>query len=193
MVTNYTQQKKNGMRLFFGSAGCKRCHGGALFSDHKFHAIGLPSFGPGRTRQFDPVVRDVGRMGSTDRLADAYRFRTPTLRNVALTGPYGHNGAYPTIEGMVRHHLDPIGSYEKWEPSDAKLPEAKWLFKLDFISLQNKRELNRLKSKIDITPIKLKDQQVKDLVAFLHSLTGTQSIQGRLGKPVRVPSGLKVD
>jgi hypothetical protein len=64
----------------------------------------------GRTRRFDPYVRDVGRMAESNRLEDAYRFRTPMLRNVALTGPWGHNGAYATLEGIVRHHLDPVAS-----------------------------------------------------------------------------------
>ncbi|MEL6206267.1 MAG: cytochrome c peroxidase, partial [Pseudomonadota bacterium] len=99
--------QRRGLGLFYGEAGCAACHAGPLLTDQQFHALGLPQFGPGRTRQWDPVVRDVGRMAETNRLEDAYRFRTPSLRNVALTAPYGHNGAYPTLEGMIRHHLDP--------------------------------------------------------------------------------------
>ncbi len=95
------------MELFFGAAKCSSCHSGKLLTDQKFHALALPAFGPGRTRRFDPMVRDVGRMGESDDIKDAYRFRTPMLRNVALTAPYGHNGAYPTLTAMVRHHLNP--------------------------------------------------------------------------------------
>ena len=82
-------------------------------SDQKFHALALPAFGPGKTRRFDLQPRDVGHMGESNRIEDAYRFRTPMLRNIALTAPYGHNGAYPTLEGIVRHHLDPLTALDR--------------------------------------------------------------------------------
>ena len=66
-------------------------------------------------------------MGESDRLEDAYRFRTPMLRNVELTAPYGHNGAYPTLEGIVRHHLNPLGELDAWTTDNARLPKATWL------------------------------------------------------------------
>ena len=185
--------EKHGMELFFGKAKCATCHAGKLFSDQKFHALALPHFGPGRTRLFDPYVRDVGHMGESDRLEDAYRFRTPQLRNVELTGPYGHNGAYATLEGIVRHHLDPAAAWKTWQPEQANLPDVPWLAAVDFVSLHDKRERTRLQSKIDIQPIELQSDEVGALIAFLKSLTGTDSINGRLGKPTSVPSGLKVD
>ena len=55
------ETERAGMALFFGPAGCSTCHSGKLFTDHDFHALALPHFGPGRTRRFDPYVRDVGR------------------------------------------------------------------------------------------------------------------------------------
>jgi cytochrome c peroxidase len=54
--------------------GLRSCHSGQLMSDQGFHALALPHFGPGRTRVFDPYVRDVGRMAESNRLEDAYRF-----------------------------------------------------------------------------------------------------------------------
>ena len=119
-----TPDQKAGLALFYGEAGCAACHAGPLLTDHKFHALMLPHFGPGKTRQWDPIVRDVGRMGASDRLEDAYRFRTPSLRNVALTAPYGHNGAYATLEGIVRHHLDARAGFQDWQPQMAALPEV---------------------------------------------------------------------
>jgi len=106
--TPLPEDAMRGMELFFGKATCANCHTGPLFTDQAFHAIALPAFGPGRTRRFDPMPRDVGRMGESDALEDAYRFKTPSLRNVALTAPYGHNGAYATLEAMIRHKSDPI-------------------------------------------------------------------------------------
>ena len=188
-----TPAQRRGMELFFGEAGCADCHSGKLLSDQEFHAIGLPQFGPGRTRRFDPMPRDVGRMAETDRLEDAYRFRTPGLRNVALTAPYGHNGAYATLEGIVRQHLDPLAARAAWRPGAVELPEFPGLAGVDFISLQDAREQARQVAAIDIEPRALSDAQVADILAFLHALTGAESTEGRLGRPESVPSGLAVD
>lgn len=186
-----TQQK--GAALFYGKADCVACHSGPLLTDHDFHALALPHFGPGRTRRWDPVVRDVGRMAASDRLVDAYRFRTPSLRNIALTAPYGHNGAYPDLKGIVKHHLQPQASLANWDRKLADLPDVPWLAAADFRPFDDPREQDRLAAAIDITPIRLSDAEIDQLIAFLHSLTGTKSIAGRLGRPARVPSGLQVD
>lgn len=184
---------ERGRKLFFGKAGCAQCHRGPLFTDHAFHAIGLPSFGPGRTRRFDPHARDVGRMAETDRLEDAYRFRTPSLRNVALTAPYGHNGAWPTLEGIIRQHLDPEKASAAWIPAMADLPAVPWLASVDFVIREDNREMARQAAKIDIEPITLDDRQIQDLIAFLHTLTGKSAHKPPLGRPKTVPSGLPVD
>ncbi len=191
--TALTAQQKAGLELFYGEAGCASCHSGALLTDQEFHALALPHFGPGRTRQWDPIVRDVGRMAASDRLEDAYRFRTPSLRNVALTAPYGHNGAYATLEGIVRHHLDPIEGFAAWTPKLVSLPDAPWLAKTDFLPLEDTRERERLASRVDLAPVELSDVEAAQLVSFLHALTGTESLKGRLGRPDRVPSGLEID
>ncbi|MEP6064363.1 MAG: cytochrome c peroxidase [Paracoccaceae bacterium] len=165
-----------GLKLFFGAGGCSECHSGKLLSDQKFHALTLPPFGPGRTRMFDPYARDVGRMGETDRIEDAYRFRTPMLRNVALTGPYGHNGAFPTLEAMIKHHLDPVASFQAWRPAKAQLPDVPWLAATDFVIWQDSREMQRQSRVRDVHIKQMRDDEVADLVAFMHALTGTDSI-----------------
>ncbi len=188
-----TTSEKQGLDIFYGKGRCSKCHSGKLLTDHNFHALGLPHFGPGRTRRFDPIVRDVGRMGKSDQLEDAYRFRTPSLRNVALTAPYGHNGAYPTLQGIIRHHLDPQKAYSRWKTKDANLPFAPWLEATDFVSFEDRREQARLRAKQDIHSIDLAASEINNLVFFLKSLTGTISLSGNFGKPDRVPSGLGVD
>ena len=184
-----------GKDLFYGEAGCAACHSGPLLTDHAFHALALPQFGPGRTRRFDPYARDVGRMGETDLLEDAYRFRTPSLRNVALTAPYGHNGAYPTLEAMVRHHAAPAQMRAAWTPKLARLPEVPWLAAVDFVIQQDRLEAARHGAVLDIAPVALSDGDVADLVAFLGALTGDAAGRGAfgLGVPGHVPSGLPVD
>ncbi len=191
--TALREEAERGRQLFFGEAGCSTCHSGPLLTDQKFHALGLPAFGPGRTRVFDPMPRDVGRMGETDLLEDAYRFRTPSLRNVALTAPYGHNGAFATLEGIVRHHLDPLSSGATWQMAEAALPAVPWLAEGDFLIRQDRHEMARQAQALDIVPIALDDRAVADLVAFLHALTGAAVKDRPLGRPDHVPSGLPVD
>ena len=185
--------EKRGMDLFYGKANCSSCHSGALFTDHDFYALAIPPFGPGRTRTFDPYARDVGRMAETDRIEDAYRFRTPSLKNIALTAPYGHNGAYPNLYGIIKHHLAPQKSFDDWEPTLANLPKVDWLTKVDFLVQDNSFEMARVRNKIDIAPVELKEAEIYELIAFLGSLTGETVEKFTFGIPTEVPSGLSID
>ena len=184
---------ERGRQLFFGAARCAQCHNGPLLSDQDFHAMALPPFGPGRTRVWDPMPRDVGRMGATDDLEDAYRFRTPPLRNVALTAPYGHNGAYDSLRDMVRHMADPVTMRAQWVPEKAALPQVPWLQEVDFVIQSDRLEMARHAATLDVRPVSLSDDQVDDIVAFLDSLTGVTALERPLGRPESVPSGLPVD
>ncbi len=192
-VTALNAEQKDGLDLFFGAAGCANCHSGKFFTDHEFHALALPQFGPGRTRQFDPYARDRGRINKSNRIEDAYRFRTPSLRNAAETAPYGHNGAYASLDGMVRHHLDPLNALKNWDRTQLVLPKDERFERSDFIIFEDRREMARLMRQIDIQPLNLADSDIDALVAFLGALTDRQSLRGRLGKPDSVPSGLPVD
>ena len=183
----------DGMNLFFGKAGCSSCHGGPFLTDQEFYALALPPLGPGRTRLFDLHARDVGRLAETDRIEDAYRFRTPSLRNVALTAPYGHNGAYSDLRGVIEHHLDPLGSLDDWRRDQVDLPSVPWLDELDFIVHEDRLEMERYRNFLDIRPVSLENDEIDAIVAFMHALTGRESVNGRLGRPERVPSGLPVD
>lgn len=186
-------KQQRGMVLFNGAAQCYTCHSGALFSSQQFKALALPAFGPGRTRAFDPIPRDVGRMGESDRLEDAYRFRVPMLRNVALTAPYGHNGAYRTLQQMVKHHMDPLQSRQQWMQQKVTLPAAPWLAPTDFIITTDQLEMARQRNKVDINIPQLDTNAIDDLVAFLHALTGRQAASVDFYVPPEVPSGLPVD
>lgn len=182
-----------GAKIFYGKGNCDSCHSGSLLSDQMFHALGLPPFGPGRTRRFDPMVRDVGRMAESDALEDAYRFRTPMLRNVALTAPYGHNGAYPGLEDIIRQHLEPKRSWTIWTQKMAALPLIPWVSNIDFVVWQDQRELHRQQQALDIQSVDLSDNEIQELVDFLGSLTGSSLDKPVFGVPKRVPSGLSID
>lgn len=182
-----------GLDLFYGEANCASCHSGRLLTDQKFHALGLPVFGPGRTRRYDPIPRDTGRLAESNLLEDNYRFRTPSLRNVELTGPYGHNGAYQTLRQIIEHHLNPAQSRENWEISLAALPDITGLNKTDLIVVHDKREMARYNAKLDIESQSLQTDQINALVAFLKSLTGSTARSTADNAPDTVPSGLPVD
>lgn len=79
---------KKGLELFRGEAKCIECHNGPMLSDGKFHRIGFSE-------------DDIGREKVTGRKDDRYRFRTPSLRNVANTEPYMHNGTVSSLDRIV--------------------------------------------------------------------------------------------
>lgn len=179
-----------GMELFYGDAGCSTCHAGRFQTDHKFHAIAMPQIGPGKAARFESHARDTGRMRVTGRIEDAYAFRTPPLRNIAQTAPYGHTGAYATLEGVVRHHLDPITSLRSYDLAQAIMPG---FAADDFRIMSDPAEVDAIAAANSLAPVDLTDSQVADILAFLEALTDPQSLRGALGVPANVPSGLTVD
>lgn len=183
--------QRRGMELFYGEAGCSGCHAGTFQTDHAFHAIAMPQLGPGKAARFESHARDEGRMRVTGVLEDAYAFRTPSLRNVAHTAPYGHAGAYSTLEAVVRHHLDPVESLYAYDRRQAILPALEGAS--DWRVMDDPRELAAVAEANDLEPVNLGDDQIADILAFLDALTDPSSLEGRLGIPQTVPSGLPVD
>ena len=104
-----SKEARAGLDLFLGRGQWATCHSGRFQTDHRFHAIAMPQIGPGKG-DGEYGNHDFGRERVTKNESDRYKFRTPSLRNVALTAPYGHCGAYPDLESVIRHHLDPGGS-----------------------------------------------------------------------------------
>jgi len=172
-------EQLRGMALFQGKAGCAACHSGPFQTDHGFHAIGLPQIGPGKGH--GPDHADHGRGAITGDPADRYRFRTPSLRNVALTAPYGHSGAIPTLEAMIRHHLDPMTALAEYlDPPEGIAPGA----------MEDFDEVLAIAAASEITPVVLSDRDIAALIAFLGALTDRSFETERLQAPLRVPSGL---
>ena len=184
-------QAEAGKQLFYGDAGCATCHSGLFQTDHQFHAIAMPQIGPGKAAGFERHQRDEGRMRVTGNLADAYAFRTPSLRNVAHTNPYGHSGAYGTLEEVVRHHLDPVGSLNAYLEASAVLPVK--VGKNDFAVMRNPEEVAKIAAANALASVDLDEQEIGEIIAFLNALTDPQSLKGALGIPTSVPSGLPLD
>jgi cytochrome c peroxidase len=99
---------KRGFALFEGKGNCVKCHEGFNFTDNGFHNIGLKSAG-GEV--------DVGRFAQRPIKAVYGAFRTPTLRDVELTAPYMHDGAYRTLEEVVEHYDRGGDSVEHLSPN----------------------------------------------------------------------------
>ena len=179
----------NGMKLFYGKAGCSDCHSGVFQTDHAFHAIAIPQIGPGKGDGFDGH-EDFGRERVTNAIQDRYKFRTPTLRNIALTGPWGHDGAYNTLQGIVKHHLNPIKGILNYDRNQAVLPSRTDLDATDFIVMDDSTRVGYIATANELDPEKLKGKELQYLIDFLHALTDPAAVDLRRDVPKKVPSGL---
>jgi cytochrome c peroxidase len=180
-----------GLGLFYGEAGCAACHSGPLLTDHGFHAMGTPQVGPGKAERFETHQLDVGRMRVTGRAEDAYAFRTPSLRNVARTGPWGHAGAHDELAAFLSHHADPVAGLENYEPQ-AVLPALEGT-KPDWTVMERAALRAEIAATVTRPAVALTEMEIADLLAFLDTLTDEAAIAGRLGIPESVPSGLPVE
>jgi Cytochrome c peroxidase len=135
---------------------------------------------------------DFGRDQVTGNPADRYRFRTPSLRNVTITGPWGHDGAYNTLEGILRHHIDAVNRLQAYDVGQAVLPSRSDLDAADFNIHNDPASRAALAGSIELGPIQLSDEDVAALIEFLHALADTASLDLRSTVPMRVPSGLPI-
>ncbi|MFT5107082.1 MAG: cytochrome c peroxidase [Verrucomicrobiales bacterium] len=182
---------QRGMALFYGKAGCATCHSGKFQTDHDFYAIAMPQIGPGKGDGASGR-EDFGFGRETGDEEDHYKFRTLSLRNVALTGPWGHSGAYNTLEAVVRHHLDPVTNLNSYDQSQAALPSRADLDALDFSVMNDPALRANIAAANQLEPVSLSEPEIDDLMAFLHALTDPASIDLRDTVPMTVPSDLPV-
>ncbi len=125
---------KRGFTIFNGKGTCNKCHFGADFTTHEFRNIGLFN---GKN------LNDSGRSNISAKTEDIGKFKTPSLRNIAITAPYMHNGMFKTLEQVIEFYND----------SKKIVPNA-----INKDSLLEK-------------PLNLTRQEKSDLKAFLVSLT----------------------
>ena len=177
-----------GLELFYGPAGCAACHAGPALTDQGFHAMGQPQIGPGKAARFESHQRDEGRFRVTGQAADLHAFRTPSLRNVAATGPWGHAGAFDDLRAFLRYHADPA-SGEAAAPVLPELPGAA----PDNAVWEDDVQRDEILAARRTPPVPLSEAQIDQLLAFLNSLTDPVALAGRMGIPDAVPSGLPVE
>jgi cytochrome c peroxidase len=121
-LVQLTPQEQRGLELFITEhdpvrglrgADCFHCHGGNLFSNHQFKNNGL-----------EEHTDDLGRMEVTGIETDRGKFKVPTLRNVALTAPYMHDGRFTTLEEVIEHYNSKLHRSGNLDPNLAKHPET---------------------------------------------------------------------
>lgn len=100
-------EAKQGMDLFLGDAGCVRCHQGPLLSDGKFYRLGIG-------------VGDEGLGGITKDGKDRGKFRTPSLRNIAQTAPYMHDGSKKSLYDVVEFYYRGVPAGSSDSPVDVE-------------------------------------------------------------------------
>lgn len=154
-----TAGQKDGLELFIGKAGCVACHTGPLLSDFDMHVLGAPQEGIGR----DSTPGDD--LGWGEHGGTPYSFRTPPLRQVALTAPYFHAGTHATLPDVLRFK-------NRGQSAHPSVPDGD----LD----------------ADAGPLGLSEPELARLADFLLALTDTLTIQGPLfHAPAALPSGLE--
>jgi cytochrome c peroxidase len=154
-----TPQERRGMQAF-DAAGCTLCHSGPMLSDFALHAEGVAEH---------PLLAEA------DPGAGQFRFRTPSLRNVALTSPYMHNGTIETLEQVLRFYdlrrsENPNVAERPRRPTDIVEGGPSASLDWDFRFLND-----------------MNDQDIQDILAFLDTLTDPDFDRTI---PQRVPSGL---
>ena len=148
-----TVQQRRGMALFrSGQTNCSRCHVPPTFTEPTFRRVAVPDL--------DGGFSDPGRMLATEYIADEFAFKVPTLRNIALTAPYMHNGRFESLEAVIDFYSQGGGP---GLVDDAPGTDV-W-----------------------VRGFEISDDEVADLVAFLFALTD-ESARPRI--PESVPSGL---
>ncbi|MBB5636920.1 cytochrome c peroxidase [Pedobacter cryoconitis] len=139
-------QEIQGLHLFRTKARCMNCHNGKYLTDEDFHNIGLTYY----KREYE----DLGRYLITGKPEDTGKFRTPSLRDVMNTSPWMHNGLLDNMTGIINlyntgmHMMNPS---EKEAAADHLFPRTDKL----------------------LQPLKLTDQEIKAIVAFMNAVTAT--------------------
>ena len=168
----------------FMAARCSICHNGAAFTDNQFHNVAVAQFGPGAGDGSD-LRDDFGRMRVTGNAADKYAFRTPPLRNVELTGPWGHDGAFADLRGFIDHYSESDLKLRNYDVNQLEpLLRGTLLHTSDDILATR----DPLLAGVVFTP-----QQVDDVTEFMRALTDPAAKDLSRVTPSRVPSRLPID
>lgn len=176
--TAISESAKRGAILFFddisnGGANCASCHSGDFYTDEKYYVLATPQIGRGKGNNNGTLTNDdFGRFRESSIATDKYAFRTPTLLNVEVTGPWGHAGAYTSLEAVTRHMLNPSTAISNYDVNqlDSNIQSADMLtntqFALDQLTANRTANVTNVHRNVAFT-----EGNVVDLVEFMKSLT----------------------
>ena len=179
-----TEQQLRGARIFMTTGRCSQCHNGPALTDSKFHNVLTPQVGPGFGNGADGHD-DFGRFRQTGNVKHKYQFRTPPLRNVELTAPYGHDGAITSLRAWVDHYSSSNTKLRTYDVSQLE-PLLQGTLQPTADSIFRTRD-SKLRDLV------LTSADVDDVTEFLKSLTDNAARDMAAFAPVTVPSGLPVD
>ncbi|WP_420152230.1 cytochrome-c peroxidase [Siphonobacter sp.] len=154
-----------GMKLF-ESKGCKSCHAGELFTDGSFRNNGLPKFERTKVvyvngKPMLQVVIDEGRYNVTKQESDRFKFKVPSLRNIAESLPYTHDGRFTKLQEMLDHYASGVQDTPNLDP----------------LLKQNGR-----------LGISMTADEKRKIIAFLNTLTDTEFLKDqRFAEPAGFP------
>ncbi len=153
--------EKRGYAIFIGKARCSQCHRQPLFTDEKYHNTGVG---------WDGSRVDLGRYLVTGKTADIGAFKTPTLREIDLTGPYMHNGAFATLEETIEFY-DRGGISNPFLDVEMKRSTRTLEQVLAYYEV-GKDDREGPNPGIELAKLNLSKQERVDLAAFLRALNG---------------------
>jgi cytochrome c peroxidase len=177
-----TPQQLEGARTFL-TLKCALCHNGPTLTDDKFHDVAVAQIGPGQG-EGTQLRDDFGRMNVTGNPADRYLFRTTPLRNVELTGPYGHDGSVMTLQGFIEHYSESDAKLHAYDPSQLE-PALRNTVLGDATDILAQRDT--LLNGVVLTP-----DLVNKLMVYMSALTDPRARDLLHLIPRHVPSGLPV-
>lgn len=177
-----TPAQLEGARTFL-TLKCSVCHNGPTLSDDQFHDVAVAQIGPGQGEGME-LRDDFGRMNVTGDPADQYRFRTSPLRNIELTGPYGHDGAFVSLRAFIEHYSESDVKLATYDPSQLE-PALRGTVLPNAASILAQRDT--LLNGVVLTPA-----VVDQLMAYMSALTDPRARDLTRLKPKRVPSGLSI-
>lgn len=178
-----TTRQLEGAQTFL-TLKCSICHAGSTFSDEKFHNVAVAQVGPGQGN--GPSLRDdFGRMNVTGLAEERYRFRSTPLRNVELTGPYGHDGAITTLREFIEHYSESDKKLLAFNTSQLE-PLLQRTLVDNAAAILAQRDT--LLQGVVLTP-----ELVGKLMDYMSALTADAARDLSKTAPHRVPSRLPVD
>ena len=154
------EAEQRGLELFEGKARCSQCHNGPNFTDEKYHNLGV---------DWETDIVDLGRYMVTHKEQDIGAFKTPTLREIADTAPYMHNGTVATLEEIVVFY-NKGGIANPFLDVEMKRPNRTLEQMLEYYE---KKGIEKVPSpEPELVMLNLSDKEQADLVAFLRVLSG---------------------